>query len=422
MRFILCIACLMCVLRGCSGAVENPAHKAPVNRVIMICLDTFRFDRLREDLTPIIYKFAQESTLYTYCHAPSSWTLPSMAATFTGLYPTYAGMTGIWSSLPDQQVTIAEVFREAGWATYGISSNEIVSDTYGLVQGFDEFLVDKLMNAQKVIDSAIGKLSGITDEKFFFYIHIMDPHLPYSPPDPYRTQLRRGEGRFTNLCNEGYKIVNGEINITDGEVQQLIGLYEAECAFSDAELGRFFTWLKENNLWNDTAIVFFADHGEELSEHNDWFHGHTLHETVLHVPVIVKFPGVEPSVNGELTSLRMLGGILFDWLDIDAPGQFADIGVSYLEGVKRNGDQKGLITDDNRKIFFQLETGNTYMYDLNNDPGELVNLWDDNDDSAKELLARVFEIYQAAPTAGSEVPEPTEEQLETLRALGYLAY
>lgn len=418
-RFLL-ILIPASILLSCVNRETQATRELPVKRIIMVCLDTFRYDRLREDLAPNLIELARESQNYSFCHAGGSWTLPSIIALFTGKYPSYAGMKGKFDPLPMDEISMVEVLQENGWKTVGISANEIVCETYNFQQGFDYFALNNQADSKAIIDFALSEIESIRDEEFFLYLHMMDPHLPYTPPEPYRSQFRRGEGQYVDLFNLGYKLIDGSLSVTEGETEQIRGLYDAECAYSDAEIGRFIGWLKENELWDGTAFIFFADHGEELGEHNDWQHGHTLRETVMHVPMLIHFPGAEPGVTEELTSLRMIPGLLFDRLHIDAPPQFDYYGISYIEGVKRYEEQKGLITDDRWKIFIKMQSEEIFLYNLSDDPGELNNLWDKDDTFCTGMLRQLIEIVLAIPETGPGTSAPTEEQLDALRALGYI--
>jgi len=418
----ICLAVLIALsVTGCSAyGSESARNLPPINRVIMLCVDTFRADQVREDLTPNLYRLAHQSVYYTNCRSAAPWTLPSTTATFTGKYPSYAGAIDKYDNLPDAEITLAKVFQQNGWTTAGLSANALVSKSHGYDSGFDQFTAKGQLKAENFVNRTINMIEGLGDQNYYLYLHMFDPHTPYAAPQYQVDKWRRGSGRFTSMFNLGYTLHAKEITITEGEAEQIRGLYDAECAYADFQIGRLIRYLKENDLWDDTMFIFFSDHGEELGEHDDWFHDHTLHDTVMRVPLTVRFPETEAYTVDELSSLRQIGQIMFERLGFRYPSQFEFNGIHYIEGVKRGEEQKGIISPDMWKLFVMMESREVFFYDLNNDPAEVNNLWDPNDEHADGMLREMNDIFFNTPETGSGQAIPTEEQLEELRALGYI--
>ncbi len=412
------ILALLCLLIGCSS--QEPLPTQP-NRIIVVCLDALRYDHLTPEITPNLYQLAQESVNYSRCYTSGSWTKPSIVSIFTGKWATYAGVYERYDSLPDDEETIAEIFQNAGWDTVGISGNVVIREEKGFAQGFNTFLEPVDMQAKQMIDTALEEIDHRRDEQFFLYLHLMDTHMPLTPPQPFKDDRRRGSGRFYDRFAQIGDLVFGDLEPTEGEVEQIRGLYEAEAAYADSEIGRFVETLREWELWEDTEFVFFADHGEELGDHGDWTHGHCLYDEVLHVPFFIRYPEGVPESNDELTSLADMGGLILESTWIDLPEAFEPGRVCYSEGVKRGGEQKSWISDDGWKLVWHLENEILTLFNLVDDPGELIDLSEDETDVVDELLAELAEIVLRIPEpTGEPGEEPSGEVLDQLRALGYV--
>lgn len=385
----------------------------------MVCVDTLRLDMFNDEVMPNMTSLLENATHYTNTRAAGPWTIPSMAAAFTGKFPSYTKTLNISDNLPEEEITIPEVFKMAGWKTIGISENMLVSESRGFHQGFDDFFAEPDKRANVLVDHAIEKLQTPPDGKFFLYLHFMDPHAPFAPPKNYLEKFKRGEGRFETKFNLAYKLLSKELEVTDGEAEQIRGLYMGECAHVDAELARLIQFLIDNQLWDDTAFVFFADHGEELNEHGWWTHGHAVYDEVLKVPLIFNFPESKGEKIDELISLRGLGSILFKRLGINPPPAFNYDGTVFFEGVKTIEDHKGIVTPDNWKLFVRMESLEVELYNLNKDPLEKNNLYEKNRDRADEILKQIADIASAAPPYEGK-NALTEQQIEELKSLGYL--
>ena len=118
-------------------------------------------------------------------------------------------------------------------------------------------LVDR--KAGESVTHALSWLKKTPRRPFFLWLHLYDPHSPYDPPEPYRTQYRSH-------------------------------LYDGEIAYADHELGRLISWLKRSQLYDRSLIVLLSDHGESLGDHGEKEHGFFVYNATVHVPLIVKPP------------------------------------------------------------------------------------------------------------------------------------
>jgi uncharacterized protein (TIRG00374 family) len=283
--------------------------------VILIGVDTLRADRLGcygypEKNSPAIDALAADGVLYRNMLAQSSWTKPSFATIFTSLYPSSHTAVSKANRLPQGATTLAEVLRAAGYTTGGIADNINVAPLFGFDQGFDSYnylepdyplgasatsseltfyqalrrvyafltgdrvvVQEYYQDADTVTRAALGWLEEHRGGRFFLFLHYMDPH------DPYMAHPYNGVG-YARASNQ---------NPDPGMAPTFSRLYDGEIRYLDQYLGQLFAWLKQAGLYEDTLIVLTGDHGEEFQEHGGWWHGETLYEELLRVPLIVKY-------------------------------------------------------------------------------------------------------------------------------------
>ncbi len=296
-----------------------PASLQDAPNVILIGVDTLRADRLScygytKETSPHIDALAADGVLYRRMFAQASWTKPSFATILTSLYP--SSHTAIYkhSRLPQGVTTLAEVLHWAGYSTAGIANNINIAPSFGFDQGFDTYtflepsyplgansassqltfyqLLRRVyfrfsgshlrvehfyQDAATVTDAALSWLAEHRDERFFLFLHYMDPHDPYME-HPY--------------SGVGYDRASDQ-HPDPALAPTFSALYDGEIRYLDAHLGELFTWLKEAGLYDDALIVFTSDHGEEFQEHGGWWHGQTLYGEQIEVPLVIKYPGGE---------------------------------------------------------------------------------------------------------------------------------
>jgi arylsulfatase A-like enzyme len=272
--------------------------------VIVYLVDTLRADHLgcygyAKNTSPHIDRFSREGYLFTNAQAQSSWTRSSVASLFTGLLPQVHGANDDPDKLPEEASTLAESLKASGYSTAGITGNGNAHGPWGFAQGFDYFEHvthvrpdDPLATSDEINEVVFAWLDEHSEEQpFFLYVHTIDPHAPYDPPEPFRSRFAPSvRNREIGSVEAIQQLHRREERIPDGHVQALLDLYDAEIAANDASFGRFLEELKRRGLYDGSVIVFLSDHGEEFYEHGDWTHGKTLHAELLDVPIIVKPP------------------------------------------------------------------------------------------------------------------------------------
>jgi arylsulfatase A-like enzyme len=286
---MLCAACALIVL-GCDRPVapaDIPAQLAALERpnLVLIVVDTLRADYttpygLEQDASPELARWAARGVLFERVRSQSSWTKMSMASLLTSLWPRSHGIREAQDGLADEAVTLAEVLKSAGYATYGVQTNGWLHQSFGFHQGFDRYMFPKTggdrrlgraslwPHADRVVEEAERLIEAHERaESFFLYLHFMDVHEYAAPP---------------HLKTFG----------TDSR-----GAYLAAIRWVDDALARVREKLAAAGYSDDTVIVFGADHGETFGEHGVHGHARNVLTPVVWVPLVFRFPfPVEPAV------------------------------------------------------------------------------------------------------------------------------
>ncbi len=325
---------------------KGPATKQQQRSVILVTIDTLRADHLSfagypRLTSPRLDAFARKGTAFEWAISTCSYTLPSHASMLTGLDPSFhtVGLMNGQLGLVSAETTLAEICRSGGLRTLAVVSNLLLTRNWGLDQGFeiyDDALPDKESErgfgerrAEHAMNSALEKLAAIKDERFFFWLHLQDPHGPYTPPDgidePEATakDLPRLE-RVLPLGNDqsGFRAIpTYQVFGTERAFEQYRARYDREIRSTDRELGRLFDALEARGLLESSLVVITADHGEALGEDEFFFaHSQSVGLDQVHVPLIMVGPGVKPgaSIHGAVSNMDVFATIL-DFLDLPAP-------------------------------------------------------------------------------------------------------
>jgi arylsulfatase A-like enzyme len=297
----------------------------PVN-VLVIMLDTVRVDRLstygyERPVSPHLDALAGEGVRFDRFFSSSSWTLPAHASLFTGLYPARHGATQENLELGREHVTLAERFAQAGYSTFAASSNSVVSEASGLARGYSEFVeafrpaVYERFGGERHLNRAA--FAEFLDERprdhpFFAFLNFVEPHLPYNPPGPVRSRFLR-EGYAESDVERAVKLRMKDhyllpAGLPPETLHILSDLYDAEIALLDGHLGSLIDDLRARQLLEGTLIVVLSDHGENLGDHGHLAHVFSIHNTLLHVPLVVRFPDgdLAGTVRADVAEIRDL--------------------------------------------------------------------------------------------------------------------
>lgn len=279
-------------------AILTPDEKAPL--VIVYLVDTLRADHTMpygyaRDTTPELAKFAGDAVVFEQAIAQASWTKPSVASLFTSLLPGKHRAVQLRDALDSGHVTLAEMLQAKGFATGAVIANSVIySAGSNFEQGFDLFAgmhgagnrVSKVVEAGPVVDEALSWIDERRGLPTFLYVHTMDPHVPYTPPEPFNM-------KYEPHPTADHPAVDPRGDYKEpADLDRLIAQYDGEIAYGDREFGRFVSELKRRGLYDRALMVFMGDHGEEFLDHGQFTHGKTVFDELIHIPMIVKFPGL----------------------------------------------------------------------------------------------------------------------------------
>jgi choline-sulfatase len=409
--------------------------------VVFITVDTLRADHLgcygyTLPTSPVIDALSRDSLVFddAVCEVPL--TMPSFGAMLTGQYPRATGTTRNGLRLPPDVPLVAEQFQRAGYYTFCVQSNWTVKARLsGIHRGFDVYddhfrkrrwgIIKSERDADEVARLAIDLLQKRDPEKpLFAWIHFSDPHAPYK----YRRRFDpRADASRTSADDQ------------DGgrRRKRVVRNYDSEIAFTDHYIGQVLDQLPE-----DAIVVFLSDHGESLYEHNYLGHGRRIYQTSMHIPLMIRAPGIAPSRSSIPVRGIDIGPTLLDLAGLPIPGSMRGIAIldpefpagrarvieTYGGAVPHIWGAKALMADKPPQLQGVLHEGwklilnetSHELYHLVHDPMELQN-------RAAEEPARVAELekmirsWDSATTrvAGDEV-ELSDEDRRALDNLGYL--
>ena len=452
---------------GGLAAIGSACHrKSSSPSVLLIIIDTLPAGHSSAygyplQTTGTLEALAKEGVRFEHAISASPWTLPSLASILTGALPSrhQAGMhLDPWTlddrrlaTMSENIVTLAEVFRQKGYATAGFFQNPFAHPGYGLDRGFDVYDYapgdnTTIRRADMVTATAMRWLltRDRKNQPFFLAVHYFDPHLAYDPPPQFMVAFVYGyQGKLIPPFNPGpeeiKKLRFGEVKPSEQDRAFIQGLYDAEVTFTDAQIADFFDFLRQEGLYDNTLILVTADHGEEFWEHGGFEHGHTLYRELLEVPLLIKFPRGQwaGTVVPERVSLLDLFPTVMNYLGWPVP--FAVDGRSFLpageigftfpprtsiisENLHYGPEQQSLYSGPYHLIINRV-TGRIELYDAAKDPAETANLLGRQEKLPAVLKTELLAVAKKMKELESEPPReaPIDEETKAkLRALGYL--
>ncbi len=398
------------------GDAQRPV---PVARnVLIVTFDTTRADVLaaygsNAVETPALDRLAREGVVFEHATSPVPLTLPAHASLLTGLLPPDHGVRdNVDSPLADSYTTLAEVLRASGARTAAFVGSAVVDGRRGLAQGFETYSDGQHENrnprlrrpANVVVDEAATWIARQQASPFFAWVHLYDAHAPYSLPQPYRTMYEDAP-------------------------------YLGAIAFMDAQLQRLLQLLDERQLTGHTLVIVAADHGESLGDHGEDGHGIFVYQSTLHVPMIVRAPGLSPRrvpdvvrlVDVMPTVLDMLGvhPLATDGVSLASlmAGRIARLDLDvYSESMYPRRFGWAGLRSIRADRFKYVSAPRPELYDLEKDPDEQHNIYDERRDLTALMAAALDRVARPSSAASAIEPAaPDPELVERIAALGYVS-
>jgi arylsulfatase A-like enzyme len=299
-------------------AAGDPA-RAP-RGVILIQADTLRRDHLdaygySRPTAPAIARLAKEGELFRNYTVQATWTKVSTPTLMTSLYPMSHGVTDFTDHLPAAAHTLAESYRDAGYATISLASVLFTGQFTNLHQGFEELHEDGSFSepgssktAREYVDRLSDWLARHRESRFFAFLHVFDPHDPFEPRRPYdalwadpskKEEHQRELEAVRKVIKEPLlrrfgmpsraELVAANLD-ADAFAQHDRDWYDGSIRGMDTEIGRLMQTLGALGLARDTLVVFLSDHGEEFLEHGRMFHGQSVYGELTQVPLVMHWP------------------------------------------------------------------------------------------------------------------------------------
>jgi arylsulfatase A-like enzyme len=294
------------------------------------------------------------------------------------------------------------------------------------------------VRADRVTDAALDWLEGHRDQRFFLWSHYIDPHYPFSPPADYRPAVANvtpERMEYLGSYNEE-DIYTGRARLRPADREALIGLYDGEIRYVDQHVGRLLRQLDDWGLRDNTLVAFTADHGDEFWEHGGYQHGHSLYNEQVHVPLVLRGPGLTPRKIGSVVrhvdlapTLTEAAGSSFHadahGLSLLAllNGPEARPRVAFSEALFLTTEKKA-IRNENHKLIHDPFSQADELFDLEADPGETQNVITQDTATAGALQQQLVEWQSANEAKFAQLPrspENTSDQslIEALRSGGY---
>jgi len=466
---------LLASLAACGG--PSPEPEAP-KRVILITVDTLRADHVGtygypRQTSPALDELARQGVTFTSAVAQWPKTGPSLASIFTGRYPKTTGLTHrAAQQIPNEYMTLPELFQSAGYRTLGVVSNAVLSAELGWNRGFDEFLETwklggsvsddpvehrKWVSAPLVNELAIPALNRHADsERLFVWLHYSDPHAPYLLPegeeDPFVGDDFDTQDELIEQELPPARAIQDERRIG-----YFVAQYDANILVTDTYIGAILDHLEGLGLLEDAMVIFTSDHGEGLGEHNELFeHGREPYNTTAHVPLLITHSGFAQAGRQVEHPIELvdLYPTLLDTLQIQGGGEglegsslapflgpMAAVDTEALKPFRYAFSEAGggqqlwrhymSVQDGRWKLVFHpaVERGGRQLqptfelYDLESDPLETENLAGQREEEFDRLWKALSTWMESTPEAGqidADAEAYSEETLNALRALGYL--
>ena len=285
--------------------------------LVLITIDALRADHVgvygnANGLTPNLDAFAREATQYDAAYASSPWTLPSFGAVLTSRPPSECGLkiaaaeSHTWytgeAALPKRVPVLSEQLRRAGYGTAAELTNPFLARKRGFARGFDDFRNEDSSDVGSLLTRNTARAHTVTEntslwlqmnrrQPFFLWVHYLDPHAPYESPDtPEEVRAKYPEEWHTGRLY-WYDHMQGRPQQAKAQYAEFCrAMYAEEIRYADRWVGELLAELRRLGLYENSLVVITADHGEELFDHNGFEHGHTVHEELLRVPLLVKWP------------------------------------------------------------------------------------------------------------------------------------
>lgn len=457
--FFMIVVMAIMMARGEELTTLGKKEPADLPPVILISLDTLRADHLsaygyERETSPHLEEFAKEAVVFERFYSTGGGTLPAHMSLMTSLTPVTHGIVASREAdnvLHLARETLAETLRAAGYWTGAFTDRGWLRSKFGIHQGFDVFDEEGGRFAT-VLPKAKRWVARHHEAPFFLFAHTYDIHsqsdkLPYECPKPFVDHFTAGmnvdfDGCRGELCasrmllDVDMRLKKGALAPEDAfspeELEFMLALYDGCIRYADDQVAKFFSYLRELGVYDKSLVIVLSDHGEEFLDHGRLVHARGGYNEVARIPLLIKLPG------GRFGGLRIsklanLVDVLPTILDVlglerlpQAQGKSLMPLIAEGEEARQSLHMFNVLATERWKLFKVTRE----LYDLEADPEEQVNLWEERPGVVRELLAgldatlrtehQARRDFERSLTVRKGDVELSEEEIEELRALGYL--
>jgi len=459
------------------GKPQNPLN------IIFIIADACRADAVGiyagKNQTPNIDRLAREGVLFKNAYSQARWTFTSMLSMLSSLYPSMF-VKGKTFLPPNNIEFIAERLKAYGYRNQAEIGNYILGGSSGIHRGFDRAVVirhdyrlqrlfscpvilkthylarrflglSQLPDTTAMITAKAMKFLDRRDEPFFLWLHFMNPHDPYNPPDQYLREIKyRGYLKPPFNPFDPFHLPEDQAHpqerdvrlgyalLTNNDKNYMRDLYLAQLRYLDEKIGEIIRKVESRGLAKNTVIIFAADHGEQFWEHGQQGHSTGLYDELIHTPLIIWGAGLKPGIVDQQVQMLDLAPTLAELIGI--PPNPVWQGKSFYPALNRGTissrpvfaeglqmpEEMQMVRAGQYKLIVGLFTGRSWLFDLKKDPLEQRDIYSEKSSAAKELKARIADWDREKALLESRLhpskarPEQQKELDERLRALGYL--
>lgn len=392
-----------------------------MTNVILITVDCLRADHLKclgyhRNTSPFLDDLSKKSLFCTHAFANGPNTRHSVPSFLSSTPPLLFNQEANGGRFHPGRKSIAEVLKSQGFSTGGIHSNPYVSAFYGYNRGFDyfnDFLLGQVEDdvkknpIQKKIQETIKGVKALVFQQlphetaetvnkevfrwlegnegpFFLWVHYMDVHMPYVPPNSYLKDLGIKSYIHARKIWMGKKIDDVKLrdDIKDEEIKDYINLFDGTIRYTDEKIKELIDHIEKR--CSDTLFIITADHGEEFREHGGLSHGEKLYDELIHVPLFLYGKMIDPAVFDTVVSLLDVAPTILDVLNVKKDFFFWGNNLLDADGMvfSEAYNQGNIISARTVDYKLIVSPNNIELYDLNEDPSESKNIYQHEKDKS----------------------------------------
>lgn len=443
--------------------------------IVYLTVDSLRADHVswhgyERETMPFLSSLNEDAHTFTNAFTNGCFTRQAFPSMMTSVYPSVARDGG---GLDEDYVTIAQALSQIGYNTAGFHSNPYLGSTFGYDKGFGTFYDSKTESdkgllertrlwiresipknsivyrtletmfaqaqqkagvdlgtpsipADKITNQAIDWVSSVDNGPRFLWVHYMDVHHPYTPPEKHQLVFRDNPVSKRRAIKLQRKMLDEPQNITQDEFETLIDLYDSEIRFFDAQAKRLIEAVRTH--WgSDVVIAFTSDHGEEFRDHDGFSHSGTLYDELLHIPLFL-FDNSSGGIHGEVVSLLDIPPTFIGYANGTAPETFQGESLKPLIGDGTR-ERTYAIADHAKTIAYRDQTWKyitgperNELYNIEQDPDEQTDVNSEYPDIIQDIEAKLAQHSSLGKQAESDVDvdELDDDVQDRLEQLGYL--